>query len=296
MLLKSIKQKPLQNKATNSTYEFVAFENEHDSLSCTTPLHSHVITLQTNRLAPANFVPINDRRCDHSPYQGFNLGLHVGDDVEQVQENRRHLVKLLPSNTEIQWLDQVHGNEVVQVSMVSPQPLIADAAITCQKNICLAIMTADCLPILLTDKRGQEVAAIHGGWRPLAANIITQTLTKMQSQPDDILAWLGPCIGNTAFEVGTEVRAQFVNQHRLFAPAFTPSKPAEHLSTKHLGNKGLGDKYLADLHAIAKIQLQLLGVKHISSLPECTFTQTDKYYSYRKHAVTGRMASLICLI
>jgi len=293
---KSIKQTSLQRKATNSAYEFVAFANDNNSLS--SPLNSHVLALQTTRKAPSHIASISEHNTDESPYQGFNLGLHVGDNAEQVQRNRQQLLQLLPENTQIQWLEQVHGTRVAQVSTISSRPLVADAAITQEKNICLAVMTADCLPILLTNKYGREVAAIHGGWRPLAANIISNTLSQMQSSKEDIFAWLGPCIGNSAFEVGAEVRAQFVSQHSLFEQAFTPAKPIKDLSSKYENSKHLGNKdtkYLADLHVIATIQLQLLGVQNITSLAECTFTQVDKYYSYRKHTVTGRMASLICL-
>jgi len=141
-------------------------------------------------------------------------------------------------------------------------------------------MTADCLPILLSSKQGDEIAAIHGGWRSLATNIVNNTIQEMQTDASELCAWLGPCIGKDVFEVGEDVRKAFVDQNALFSQAFF----------KHT----LG-KYLADLHCIAKIQLTLLGVKSISALSECTFSNTDKYYSYRKNSITGRMASLICL-
>ena len=153
-------------------------------------------------------------------------------------------------------------------------------------------MTADCLPILLVSKSGDEIAAIHGGWRPLAANIITKTLEKMKTPTADIYAWLGPCISKNAFEVGSEVKAAFVEQNEQNEYI---NECFEAAYTKKFNGNPL-DKYLADLHKIAKLQLENLGINQISTLPECTYANTDKYYSYRKKAITGRMATLICLL
>lgn len=239
-------------------------------------LENTVFAIQTTRLSASH--DVSDLI---SPYQAFNLGLHVGDCVEKVKKNRQFLQNILPVDTEIQWLEQVHGNEVVEISNVSQQPIIADAVITRAKKVCLAIMTADCLPILLISKSGDEIAAIHGGWRPLSANIIGNTINRMQTAAEDIYAWLGPCISKNAFEVGSEVKAQFIQQNDSFNAAFFEQPQG---------------KFLADLHKIAEIQLNALGVKQISKLAECTYLNTDKYYSYRKESVTGRMASLICLL
>lgn len=239
-------------------------------------LTNKVLAMQTTRMAPLE-------HCSDptSPYQGFNLGLHVGDCATQVKNNRQSLQDLLPFNTQIQWLEQVHGNAVTEISQVCEHVITADAAITKDKNICLAIMTADCLPILLVSKAGDEIAAIHGGWRPLAADIITNTLSKMTTPTDNIYAWLGPCISKKHFEVGREVKAEFVQQNECFDIAFTEKA---------------NEKYLADLHKIATLQLENLGINQISALPECTYSNTDKYYSYRKDNITGRMATLICLL
>ncbi len=271
MLLKSIKHS--NNLRTNSAIEFVQWptlssinEKSRDE---------KVLAFQTTRIAPNN--------CSNeqvSPYQGFNLGLHVGDCAQQVETNRNDLFKLLPENCEIQWLEQIHGNEVAVISQVSKQAIIADAAVTSEKNICLAIMTADCLPILLMSKSGDEIAAIHGGWRPLAANIIVNTVIKMKTPVADIIAWLGPCISKNVFEVGSEVKSAFVQQGDCFNRAFTEKT---------------NGKYLADLQNIAKMQLENLGIDQISILSECTYS-TDKYYSYRENPITGRMASLICIL
>ena len=261
-----------QNKRANSAIEFVQWPVK--SLEEENILEKKVFALQTTRRSPFQ----NDE--GNSPYQHFNLGLHVGDCSEQVKKNRQSLQKLIPQTTKIQWLDQVHGNDVVEISEVVNHAIVADAAITRNKSTCLAIMTADCLPILLVSKSGDEVAAIHGGWRPLSADIIANTLTKMQTKPSDIYAWLGPCISQNAFEVGSEVRDIFVEKNSLFATAFFPKEEG---------------KFVADLHQIAKLQLNSLNVTRINGLAECTFGNTDKYYSYRKHAVTGRMATLITL-
>jgi len=276
MLLKSIKSN--HYKRTNSTIEFVQWPEPTSTNSSiiNKVIDEKVLAIQTTRVAPNN--SFDDKTI---PYQGFNLGLHVGDCAKQVENNRNYLQKSLPKNTEIQWLEQVHGNEVAEISQVSKLPIIADAAFTSEKNTCLAIMTADCLPVLLVSKSGDEIAAIHGGWRPLAANIISNTLEKMNTPAANIYAWLGPCISKSAFEVGGEVKAMFVQQSKCFNSAFT-AKP--------------NGKYLADLHKIATLQLESLGINQISILPECTYSNTNKYYSYRKNAITGRMATLICIL
>lgn len=235
-----------------------------------------VLAIQTTRVSP-NAVS----KSTNIAFHNFNLGLHVGDCIKQVELNRQSLQKLFPENTHIQWLEQVHGNKVAEISKVTEQTVIADAMVTREKRVALAIMTADCLPILLVSKQGNEVAAIHGGWRSLATNIITNTVKKMHSPASEVYAWLGPCIGKGVFEVGCEVQATFVEQRDEFAQAFY---------------KQSNDKYLADLHKIATLQLDDLGIQQISTLPECTYSQVDKYYSYRKNSVTGRMASIICLL
>lgn len=271
MLQKSIRSP--NGKITNSAIELVQWP-EHSSID-EKDIDEKILAIQTTRVAPNNFS--GDQT---PPYQGFNLALHVGDCAQQVENNRNYLQVLLPQKAKIQWLEQVHGNEVVEISQVSKQTIIADAAVTSEKNICLAIMTADCLPILLVSKSGDEIAAIHGGWRPLAANIIANTLDKMKTSAADIYAWLGPCISKKAFEVGTEVKVAFVQENDYFNAAFVAKT---------------NGKYLADLHKIARLQLESLGINHTSYLPECTYSN-DKYYSYRKNSITGRMVTLICIL
>ena len=261
---------------TNSAIEFVQWSAPSTFFDKNKA--EQVLAMQTTRIAPDNVCYSDDTS---SPYQAFNLGLHVGDCPVQVEHNRQYLQQTLPNNAKIQWLDQVHGNTVATIDHVSNKAIIADAAITRKKNTCLAIMTADCLPILLVSKKGDEIAAIHGGWRPLAANIITNTLNKMQTSNADICAWLGPCISKNIFEVGDEVKETFVKQDDCFKQAFTQK---------------IQGKSFADLHNIARLQLYNAGISDISSLPECTYSNPHKYYSYRKNAITGRMATLICLV
>ncbi|MCH2057752.1 MAG: peptidoglycan editing factor PgeF [Thalassotalea sp.] len=223
-----------------------------------------------------------------TPYSAFNLGLHVGDEQQGVLANRFALTEHLPQNSQIQWLEQVHGNNVADVIKVSQEAIVADAAITDSSNTALAVMTADCLPILLSSTCGKIVAAIHGGWRPLAANVIERTVAVMakkftQSGSEDeltLVAWLGPCIGPNAFEVGDEVRQTFIAEDSVHQSAFTAAER--------------GDKWLCDLHQIASRQLSQFNVQQILSLPDCTFSSPDKYYSYRRDKLTGRMASVIC--
>ncbi|NMP32864.1 peptidoglycan editing factor PgeF [Thalassotalea sp. M1531] len=210
----------------------------------------------------------------------FNLGLHVGDNSAAVLVNRKSLHALLPPNSQIQWLEQVHGADVVTVEQVSSTPLVADAAITRQKHLALAVMTADCLPILITNISGTEIAAIHGGWRPLASHIISNTIDALESSPNELCAWLGPCIGPNAFEVGEEVKEVFVAISDELGFAFKASKNA--------------GKYFADLHQIAKYLLVQSGVSTHYQLADCTYSNSNYYYSYRRDKHTGRMASIIC--
>ncbi|WP_440053601.1 peptidoglycan editing factor PgeF [Pseudoalteromonas sp. T1lg65] len=211
-----------------------------------------------------------------SPYQSFNLAFHVGDNAEHVAENRRLLHGYVPNP--IVWLEQVHGADVVNVDKQFEIAQIhkADALFTRLPQQPLAIMTADCLPILLASRDGQEVAAIHGGWRPLSLSIIEKTLACFSASRDDIYAWLGPAIGPTAFEVGEDVVAAFshLDQPGLFKPC-------------HDG------KYFANIFAIATTQLHDAGVNQIYGEQLCTVNEPERFFSYRRDTVTGRMATLI---
>jgi len=225
-----------------------------------------------------------------SPYNDFNLGLHVGDNKKTVGNNRAYLSQLFDiaepgkehPKADIQWLEQVHGNSVAMISSYKSTPIIADAAITQNPDIALAIMTADCLPILITNQSGTKIAAIHAGWRPLAANIIERTINKMAEPINQLHVWLGPCIGKNTFEVGEDVKASFISQNTAFKAMFILKETVN--ST---------NKYYCDLAAIAKYKLRGLGVNHIKHLEHCTFERKDEYFSYRRDHQTGRMASII---
>lgn len=237
---------------------------------------------------PSNAVGsvITTRQCNgvsQAPFNCFNLAYHVGDEPAHVTENRRRLAEVLPS--EPIWLNQVHGSVVVEVTSdnhaeLRTDVLSADGLYSKVQNIPLAIMTADCLPIFFRSKDGQEIAALHGGWRPLNNNIIANALALFTAQSSDIEAWLGPAIGPRQFEVGQDVYDAFITQCPGLVDAFVP----------HPVNPS---KWLANIYAIAKTLLSQLGVKDIYCDDECTVENVQRYYSYRREGQTGRMAFVI---
>jgi len=217
-----------------------------------------------------------------SPYDSMNLAMHVGDDPSAVAENRRILRLDLPA--EPIWLNQVHGCGVAERADEA-EPPCADASVAREPGTVCAVMTADCLPVLLSDRAGSVVAAAHAGWRGLAAGVLEQTVSAMSVAPGDILAWLGPAIGPEAFEVGEEVREAFVSQHRLAAIAFRPALPGTLDEAPR--------KWLADIYALARIRLAAIGVEAVYGGGWCTYKDAGRFFSYRRDGATGRMASLI---
>lgn len=209
-----------------------------------------------------------------APYASFNLGVHVGDNLEQVQRNRSYLAQVLQCQPT--WLDQVHGNRVVTAD--ARQTLSADASVSRSVGLACCIMSADCLPVLFTDQAGSCVAAAHAGWRSLAAGVLENTVAHMQVAPQHILAWLGPAIGAEVFEVGGEVREVFMQQHPITEQAFVPSQ-----------NPG---RWLADIYQLARIRLAACGVHAVYGGGFCTLTD-PRFYSYRREPVSGRFASLV---
>lgn len=212
-----------------------------------------------------------------APYDSLNLGLHVGDDPAAVITNRARVVQQLTAGGEPQWLDQVHGTDVIEAS-ANGEVVTADACWSDQRGQACAIMTADCLPVLFTDRQGTRVAAAHAGWRGLADGILENTL-RCFPHPEAVLVWFGPAIGPTAFEVGDEVRQQFCAQLGAAEQAFVPSHNA--------------GKWLANIYQLARLRLNAAGVTDVYGGDHCTFTQSDLFFSYRREGVTGRMASLI---
>lgn len=208
-------------------------------------------------------------------YQGLNLGEHVGDSPIDVAQNRGLLREDLPS--EPHWLQQVHRTTVAYADNLQER-VEADAAIATKPNIVCAVMTADCLPVLFCAQDGSVVGAAHAGWRGLLAGVLEETVAAMAHPPAEIMAWLGPAIGPQAFEVGSEVRAAFVADMPAAASAF----------------RGAGaNKWMADIYALARLRLRQMGVTQIYGGDFCTYSDAERFYSYRRDGVTGRMASLI---
>jgi len=220
-----------------------------------------------------------------SPYQGLNLGDHVGDDLIAVGENRRRLEQTLKLPSSPIWLKQVHGTSVIEVAGIQSLDIEADAALTTQSGIVCAVLTADCLPLLFCDRQGTRVAAVHAGWRGLAAGIVESAVQALAVPADDLLVWLGPAIGSAVFEVGAEVRDIFIAHDRAAQQAF-------HYRPQPSGR----DCYLADIYLLARMRLQLLGVEAIYGGQYCTYSDSAAFYSYRRDGVTGRQASLIWMV
>jgi YfiH family protein len=237
--------------------------------------------------APSNIVAFTSCRLggfSAAPYDEFNLGLHVGDDPESVRRNRQQLLSACQGLQGVQWLQQVHGSATVYADGSVTQPL-ADAAYTDQPGIACAVMTADCLPLLLCDKQGQQVAAIHAGWRGLAAGVIESAVDCFEAAPGQLLAWLGPAISQEYFEVGEEVREQFLSK------ASAADKPA--VEAMFVASAQGSGHFLADLYGLAKIRLSALGISAIYGGNTCCYKDARRFFSYRREAVTGRMVSII---
>ena len=210
-------------------------------------------------------------------YSAFNLGDHVGDNIDDVKKNRQLLSEALNLPSEPCWLDQMHSATVISEPS-NERNLFGDASITrSAKKICV-VLTADCLPILITNKSGDTISAIHAGWRGLAAGIIENTIDAMQSNSNELLVWLGPAISQQAFEVGDDVRNEFLgldDRNRLFFKAND------------------SNRWQADLYGLAKLKLSHLGIKAIFGGNECTYSDRKRLYSYRRDNKCGRMASII---
>ncbi|MFT7413675.1 MAG: YfiH family protein [Methylophagaceae bacterium] len=211
------------------------------------------------------------------PYDSFNLGTHVGDQLKIVIKNRDYLVNVAQLPESPRWLNQIHGTRVINSNNWQLN-IDADAIVSHEKNHICTIMTADCLPLLLCNKQGDTVAAIHAGWRGLAAGIIEKTLTEFRCAPQDIMAWLGPAIGPSHFEVGPDVYQTFT-QHSAKAMQAFQQTDATH--------------YLADIYVLARQRLAILGVNAVFGGDLCTATDKQRFFSYRRDDITGRMASMI---
>lgn len=211
------------------------------------------------------------------PYDHFNLSNYVGDRDYDVKKNRNYLRKYLDLYNEPIWLKQIHSTLAVSADP-QHQGVQADASFTQKKNHICAVLTADCLPLLICNTRGTEVAAIHAGWRGLASGIIESTLRELKSPRGELLAWLGPAIGPRAFRVDQSVYTHFLSQDCKLESAFA-----------RIGEKN----WCLNLYAAAKLRLNELGIYSVYGGQYCTYTQNNLFFSYRRSQKTGRMATLI---
>ncbi|MET1254275.1 polyphenol oxidase family protein [Aliikangiella maris] len=257
-------------------------------------------------------------------YASLNVATHVDDNPQSVAQNRQQLLDNLPTQSglkyTIAWLNQVHGNQCIEVSQSTPQNQTADAAFTTKKNIICNVMTADCLPVLFANRQGSWVAACHAGWRGLLAGVIENTVNQyinveqhikqkdsintqfvkdqsstiniasniasnnkpqLQSSTNDLIAFIGPAISQRHFEVGSEVFTQFVSKNKQYTSFFRPAH-----------NQFSAQKYDFDFVGLARFIMQQMGIEVFGG-EWCSFNDEQRFYSYRRDGQTGRMASLI---
>ena len=231
--------------------------------------------------APSHIIAgVTDRKggVSEGSYASNNLAMHVGDNPEHVQQNRDRLDQALPGNKQWQWLEQVHGIDVIHAPTGKVE--VGDASYTNKPGVVCTVLTADCLPILLCDREGKEVAAVHAGWRSLCAGVIEEAVSCFSAKPENILSWMGPAIGPQQFEVGEDV-----------VLAFKQANCGEQ-SVKAFSSIGNG-KYLADIYELGRIRLRSLGINAIYGGGLCTVTDKEYFYSFRRDNVTGSMASFV---
>ncbi len=263
--------------------------------------------LQADWLAPPGVRALSTLRrgegvgISAAPFDDFNLGDRCGDDPTAVAANRRALHDMLALPSSPHWLRQVHGTAVyvanptlpcssaarrdaagtvVAAPTEAPPNAIpeADAAVTRQVGEVLAILAADCLPVLFCADDGSEIAAAHAGWRGLAGGVLEATLAAMHTRPADVAAWLGPAAGPGAYEVGAEVRDAFVSANPEAAAAFAPTRPGH---------------WRCDLYQLARLRLRWAGVHSVHGGQHCTISDPRRFFSHRRDGLSGRMASLI---
>lgn len=270
--------------------------------------------------APAGVRALSTLRTggvSRAPYAALNLGAHVEDDPTAVAKNRTALKAAADLPEEPGWLKQVHGTHIYNLDL--PLPLNrdgpsagglgpADGAVTRRPGRVCAILTADCLPVLLTTATGDRVGAAHAGWRGLAGGVLEAAVGALQCPAGELLAWLGPAIGPDHFEVGGEVREAFLGAPGAGdadAAAFVVNdRSATGVDSTGQGTNGRDSagretpargRYLADLYALARCRLGRLGVERVYGGGECTFSAAERYFSHRRDGRTGRQATLIWL-
>ncbi|MGL5008047.1 MAG: purine nucleoside phosphorylase YfiH [Plesiomonas sp.] len=236
--------------------------------------------IEPNWPAPTNVRALSTTRdggISEGAYASLNLGTHVGDSSSAVVQNRALLRNAARLPAEPVWLNQVHGTRVLILPADAEAPRDADSSFTAQPDIVCAVMTADCLPVLFCSDDGTQVAAAHAGWRGLCDGVLEKTIARFGVAPARIMAWMGPAIGPSVFEVGAEVREQFIQHSPAAVLAFTPH----------------GDRYLADIYLLARQRMLAAGVTAIYGGDYCTVSDAEQFFSFRRESVTGRQASLI---
>lgn len=211
------------------------------------------------------------------PYHQFNLAAHVGDDIEHVNSNRQHLVRLLNLPAEPKWLQQVHSRHVINAGLADTEQQ-ADASFTIDDDVVCVVMTADCLPVVFSDLHGRCIGVAHAGWKGMLDGVLQSTIKEMSNFSRPEVAWLGPAIGPDVFEVGADVYQAYVDQDAQFKQAFEIKNTT---------------KWNFNLYQVASIILKTSGVNHIYGGEYCTFTDKERFYSYRRDGITGRMATLV---
>ena len=235
--------------------------------------------------APPNIVGFTTQRdgpgVSLPPFDRFNLGMRCGDDPAHAIENRLRLAQALDLPSRPRWLQQVHGVAVARFDDSSPHDASepeADASVTASRGCVLAILTADCLPVLFCAADGSEVGVAHAGWRGLAAGVLETTVAAMRTPPAELLAWLGPAAGPAAYEVGDEVRDAFMASDIAAGAAFVATRPGH---------------WRVDLYALARQRLARIGLRRVYGGGLCTISDPQRFYSHRRDQRTGRMASLV---
>jgi YfiH family protein len=208
----------------------------------------------------------------------MNLATHVGDDADAVAANRGRLRAELALPAEPSWLEQIHGARVLDLDREPLAP--ADGAVTARAGVVCAVLTADCLPVVLCDRAGARVGVAHAGWRGLLAGVLPAAVAAFRQDPAEILAWLGPAIGPAAYEVGADVRDPFVAR----------SPRAERWFARNARGR-----WQADLYGLARDSLAAAGVRSVHGGGYCTFTEAERFFSHRREAPCGRMATLAWL-
>jgi YfiH family protein len=244
-----------------------------------------IATLEADWPAPAGVRAFTSLRTgpgvSRPPFDAFNLGLRSGDEAAAAQANRAALHDFIGTALAPRWLRQVHGIEVVRFHEDGgADESVADAAVTREPGMPLAILTADCLPVLFAADDGSEIGAAHAGWPGLSAGVLEATLEALHTPPSRLLAWIGPGAGAQRYEVGENVHAAFVGPDGGAARFFAPTRPGH---------------WLADLPGLARHRLARAGVQRVFGGSECTISHPARWYSYRRDGATGRMATLIWL-